>query len=881
MEMNQNAFLEEEAKIKQLPEEEQKAYYARWLEIHTEKTTAYVSASLRYAAILYREGAFRDVMEVLMPIALNYTAYPYSEDLISCMNQMGLAVNCESEYKLACKFFGIALQIAEEHNVISFYAKQHNNMGLTYHDRGEYDEALREYEQGEPWVEVSDPKNIIGAMLYDNWANVLVEQKRWKEALEKYRKALEYAADEVEDPLDLGLIIYYKLGETEKFEAAKQKFLTTIKDDPLDPEEEIYLMSFYYRLLKDDIGAEDEAFTAEIYRQLEAYVKAHPGVDCWKAKAQFADLVYAKAEKEGDTATMLEMLRCKTNFQSKGAEQLEKRRWDALSEYIDLSREKQKAIERAEKAALAKSQFLASMSHDIRTPMNAIYGLAQLMEHDKGDNDKMDDHISKLKASSKHLLSLINDVLDMSKIESSEVELNHENINLCEQVAQLRSIVCPQTDDKEQNFTVRLHGIRHEYLMGDAVRLRQILINLLSNAIKYTPRGGSIVFDLTEKPGQDDTYAMYEFAVRDTGFGMSQEFMQHIFEPFTRAESSLTNKVQGTGLGMAITKNIVDLMGGTIAVESELGKGSCFTVTIPLEIDTQTVLTIPFEHILMIAQEEDLIENFLAAFHGAQFRLQVCRSLEEGEALLTANPADVILLASHCTQSRLADAVARLKSAAPDAELVFCTDYDQPELTSKVLESCGITKVMARPIFLTDLLAVFGQIAQNMPKPAKDVETVLRGKKFLCAEDNALNAEILEAILEIEGASCTILTDGKKIADRFETLKPGEYDAILMDMQMPVMNGLEATRAIRRSSNPLGKTIPIIAMTANAFSSDVQDCLNAGMDAHMSKPLDVKILKQTVSSVLEYCSRGGGTSVRKSRTQLKAAYPLNHKHGQV
>lgn len=496
------------------------------------------------------------------------------------------------------------------------------------------------------------------------------------------------------------------------------------------------------------------------------------------------------------------------------------------------------------------------MSHDIRTPMNAIFGLTQLMKHDQNNPEKLNAHIKKLKASSQHLLSLINDVLDMSKIESTEVLLNRENINLTDQVVQLRSIISPQVEERNQTFIIRVHEIRHENLLGDAVRLRQILINLLSNAVKYTPNGGCITLELREKYSGKGSHTIMELSVIDTGYGMSEEFIRHIFEPFTRAENSTTNKIQGTGLRMAITKNIVDLMGGTIVVESEQGKGSCFTVTLPLEIDDMAVPVFA-KCILLVAQEEELITNVSIGLGEAGIQTYAVGNIDEAESFLSEHKADVILLSGKYTKEHLIDAATCIKKIAPAAEIVFCVDYAQKELSYDVLRLCGIHKVISRPVFVTELAAVLHQSEENTDILNQETDMGLHGMRFLCAEDNKLNAEILEAILEMEGASCTICPDGRQIVDLFENVKSGEYDAILMDMQMPVMNGLDATRAIRHSRNVLGRTIPIIAMTANAFSSDVQECLSVGMDAHLAKPLNIQSLKQTVRSIMGRDAVGG------------------------
>lgn len=729
MELDDQDFLKEKSQIEKLPDFEQKAFYIQWLDVHREKTTARVTALFCYASILYREGDFRKVIEVLMPVVMNYKSYPNSPELVLCCNQMGLAVNCEAEYELARHYFQLALEVAEKQNLESVYSKLHNNIGLTYYDQNELEAADREYAQAEKWIAQSINKEWIAPMVYGNWANTMLKQKRWEDAIESTNLALAYldpknAAEVAEDEevISLYMIAYYKLGRKESYEEYRKKLLA------IENRQGLGIVTIR-QLLEEEIGIEDEDFLSALYRGVDRIFHMSAQSNDWISILICTEIKYAHAKEKGDTKAALEALEQRALAQTYRIDMLEKKRVETLIEYMDIANEKQKALEQAESATSAKTRFLSNMSHDIRTPMNAIFGITQLMEHDKNDMVKMEDHIQKLQVSSRYLLSLINDVLDMSKIESSEVCLNREEIHLPDLIAQLKSIMDPQTHEHHQTFVIHTDEMLYENLMGDAVRLRQVFLNLLSNAVKYTPDGGTITLDLTQKK-QDKNHILLAFTVTDTGYGMTPDFVPNIFKPFTRAEDSITNKIQGTGLGMAITKSIVDLMSGTITLQSEPGKGSCFSVTVLLEI-AQTAL--------------------------------VHSSTEKNDS--------------------------------------------------------------------------------------QTVGTILQGMKFLCAEDNALNAEILEAILEMEGADCTIYPDGRQIVEAFAQVKPGEYDAILMDMQMPVMNGLEATAAIRNNKNQLGKTIPIIAMTANAFSSDVQACLDAGMNAHLSKPLEIELLKQTMKSV--------------------------------
>ena len=398
------------------------------------------------------------------------------------------------------------------------------------------------------------------------------------------------------------------------------------------------------------------------------------------------------------------------------------------------------ALQTAENANKAKTDFLSNMSHDIRTPMNAIIGMTSLIRHDAGNKAKVIEYADKIDISSQHLLGIINDILDMSKIEAGKTVFKYTDFSMPDLIEELNTIFQPQIAERNQTLMVIKENIRHEWVNGDQVHLMQIFSNLLSNAVKYTQEGGKIQFLVEECETKSSVYAKYRFLVSDNGMGMSADFKETIFDPFTRAEGSVTNKIQGTGLGMAITRNLVEAMGGTIDVESELGQGSCFEVLIDLRIAED-------KSVSSTVQEEKNEQN----------------------------------------------------------------------------------------------------------------DNIFQGMRFLCAEDNELNAEILTELLKIEGAECTICENGEEILKTFEKSAPGDYDMILMDVQMPVMNGYEATEAIRRSSHELAKKIPIIAMTANAFSEDIQHSLAAGMNAHVSKPVEMRVLEKTIRSIK---TGGGGRNSR-------------------
>lgn len=512
-------------------------------------------------------------------------------------------------------------------------------------------------------------------------------------------------------------------------------------------------------------------------------------------------------------------------------------------------RDAQTARSQAEASSHAKSDFLANMSHDIRTPMNAIVGIANLMEHGTTSPEQLSDYIQKIKLSSSHMLSLINDILEMSKIESDKVELQLVPVSLAEQINQVDNIIRVQAAEHHHEFHIVVNDLRHEYLVADGVRLRQIILNLLSNAVKYTPDGGQVELGITELDSGDADRARLLFEVTDTGIGMDEEFLKYIFDPFSRAESSGTNKVQGTGLGMAITKNIVELMGGSIEVESALGKGSKFTVVLDLAIDKDASYDIGVERMLLVCGEQHLERNIRLRCEEADIVLDAAKSVEDACAGTAACNADIILLAGYVDDPALEASIAALREAAgEDGPPIFCIDNALRGQVIQRVVAAGADGFVSRPFFLAELEGVVRRVHGSTATPTSNV-SVLNGMRFLCAEDNPLNAEILCALLEMSGASCEVCSDGAAIVERFASVKPGEFDAILMDIQMPRMNGLEATRAIRMGANPLGVAIPIIAMTANAFSEDVRSSLDAGMTAHTSKPIDIGLLEKTMEKL--------------------------------
>ena len=508
------------------------------------------------------------------------------------------------------------------------------------------------------------------------------------------------------------------------------------------------------------------------------------------------------------------------------------------------------ALRAAQIASESKTTFLSNMSHDIRTPMNAVLGFTTLLARDAENPAKVREYTKKITASGQHLLSLINDILDVSKIESGKVVLNLEKFALNDVISSVEAIIQPMARARGQDFHVEVTGIRHEYLVGDATRIDQILINLLSNAVKYTQEGGRIRLRIIGLKQRSSQYEHIRIEVEDNGYGMTPEFLETIFDAFTRAENSTTNKVQGTGLGMAITKSIVELMGGTIEVFSQVDRGSLFRVELELRIleeeaDRQFWAQRGVSRVLAAVRDQESRESMAALMEGTGVRLDARATVEEALEALDGGACQLALLDWEDFGLQGARA---LRKALPESVPLLILAEPDGEGTQEALQ-LGRTGMLAKPFFVSALRAKAGELwaeADGTAGPEPEEDGDLAGMHFLAAEDNEINAEILTELLELEGATCEIAVNGRLAVERFQSSAPGEFDAILMDVQMPVMGGHEAARAIRALDREDAGRIPIIAMTANAFAEDEKAALSAGMDAHVPKPLSMELLKRAV-----------------------------------
>ena len=523
----------------------------------------------------------------------------------------------------------------------------------------------------------------------------------------------------------------------------------------------------------------------------------------------------------------------------------------------------QDALAAAQHANKAKTTFLNNMSHDIRTPMNAIIGFTSLAAAHIGNAEQVQDYLSKITTSSNHLLSLINDVLDMSRIESGKVKIEEKETSLPEIMHDLRTIVQADISSKQLEFYIDTADVINEEVMCDSLRLNQVLLNLLSNAMKFTEPGGIVSVRIIQKEKAPEGFASYDFQVRDTGIGMSREFLEHVFEPFERERTSTVSGIQGTGLGMAITKNIVDMMGGTISVSSEIGKGSTFTVSLQLQTCSGSVRqeVIPeLKGLRALVADDDFNTCSSVTKMLSMIGMRPDWTTSGKEAVLRAKLAGeqndeyaAFVIDWLMPDMNGIEVVRRIRGIiGDDTPIIILTAYDWADIEEEARKA-GVTAFCSKPIFLSELRGILESpyMEPEMKAAAEEEELSFDGKKILLVEDNELNQEIAVEILEESGFVIDVADDGSVAVEKMRTADPGQYDVILMDIQMPIMDGYEATRQIRAFENPRIADIPIIAMTANAFDEDRRAALDAGMNGHIAKPIDIPKLLELLKEILK------------------------------
>lgn len=520
------------------------------------------------------------------------------------------------------------------------------------------------------------------------------------------------------------------------------------------------------------------------------------------------------------------------------------------------------ALLSAEKANTAKSAFLSNMSHDIRTPMNAIIGMTTIAQQYLHDPVRINSCLSKIELASNHLLELINDILDMSKIESGKLSLKESPLNLAELIHNLISLINPQLKEHQHELHVETYNISDEYLLGDTVRLNQIFTNILSNSIKFTPRGGKLKLEIKQLTLAPTGYGHFRFVFSDNGIGMDQEFLPHLFTPFERSQTSNTDSIEGTGLGMAITKNIVDLMGGTIEVTSAAGSGTTFTVTLPLKLADKQPVPVSAIHselqALVIDHDQTYASNILQQLQQLQITGQAVHSLKEANNKLAAaikTSSDyttaIIVYNPQLDLEAMLNGLRQLSSTLKIALAITFSDLSQ------TIKDYSFDALLILPLFATNLAQVLNKMHQTNTTrtqhllPSAANEPNCSGKRILLVEDNPLNMEIACELIGMTGAMIEEATDGAAALTKIAQAPENHYDLVFMDVQMPKLNGYDATKAIRKLSRKDVKSLPIVAMTANAFLDDIKKEREAGMNAHITKPFHLEELFAVISEWLQ------------------------------
>ena len=523
------------------------------------------------------------------------------------------------------------------------------------------------------------------------------------------------------------------------------------------------------------------------------------------------------------------------------------------------------AIDAANASNKAKSEFLSSMSHDIRTPLNGIIGMTTIATKNLDDRERLTDCLRKITESSSHLLSLINDILDMNKIESGKVELVEEEFNLAELIDGMLNMTRPQIQAHEHSFRVNTVNVEHEQVIGDSRRIQQVFINIMSNAIKYTPDGGKISLSVRESPTGAQGFSYYQFIFEDNGYGMTQDFMNHLFEPFSRANDKQTAGIQGTGLGMAITRNIVRMMGGDITVESVYGEGSKFTVSLYLKLQEKENINYDnFRDLRVMVADDDPVCcestceilggmgincEWVLSGHAAVDRIRT-RS-EQGRGFFA------LIIDWKLPDQDGVETIRQIRKIVnDDVAIIIFSAYDWTDIEQEAREA-GVNAFISKPLFRTKLATLFDSILNNksgqddLEAPLRDLEAMnLTGRRILLAEDQEMNAEIAMDFLEMAGVEVDWVMDGEQAVEKLAASEDGYYSMIFTDIQMPIMDGYEAARTIRAMDRPYAKEIPIVAMTANAFADDVMKCKQAGMNEHIAKPFNVEDLTRVLRTYM-------------------------------
>ena len=520
-----------------------------------------------------------------------------------------------------------------------------------------------------------------------------------------------------------------------------------------------------------------------------------------------------------------------------------------------LNRQLKAAAAEAERANRAKTDFLSTMSHDIRTPMNAIIGLTTIAGKNPEDTATVKESLRKINLASSHLLTLINDILDISKVESGKLNLSPVTFSIVECAENLVNISQPMVKEKNIDFRFRVNHFEHEYLYADQLRINQICINLLSNAIKYTEPGGQVCVDMRQEPGTTDRSVRLVYMVADTGMGMTPEFMEKMYQPFSRQTDSRVNTIQGTGLGLTITRKMIDLMQGTIECQSQVGRGTTFTVTLelPLASRPEEEMRLPDLRVLLADDDPVLLETAKDTLGSLGAETDTAGSGREAADMAAEKDYQFVILDWKMPDQDGVETARQIREKVGGrVPILLVSAYDWSDLEDAARKA-GVNGFISKPLFRSTLYEKLSEMLGREEARAgqEDEDADLAGMRILVAEDNDINWEIISMLLQMQGIEAERAINGQKALQRMAGAREGEFDLVFMDIQMPVMNGLEATKAIRKLEDPWASRIPIIAMTADAFSENVAECLAAGMNGHIAKPIDMKLVLKEIRRIKE------------------------------
>ncbi len=522
---------------------------------------------------------------------------------------------------------------------------------------------------------------------------------------------------------------------------------------------------------------------------------------------------------------------------------------------LSFNRQLKVAVTVADSANQAKTDFLSTMSHDIRTPMNAIIGLTTITEKKIDDPDTVRENLRKINLASNHLLTLINDILDISKVESGKLNLSPVNFSIVECAENLVNISQPMVKEKNIDFNFRVSRFEHEYLHADQLRLNQIFINILSNAIKYTEPGGQVNVEMKEESASSDRTIRLTYIVSDTGMGMTPEFMARMYQPFSRQTDSRVNTIQGTGLGLAITKQMVEMMNGSIECESEVGKGTTFTITLELPIADRQMddIKLPAMKVLLADDDPVIRETAGETLHSLGVEADLVQSGAQAlDRVSLQHDYKIVILDWKMPDMDGIEAARRIREIVGEGvSILLISAYDRTDIEEAATKA-GVNGFITKPLFRSTLYDKLSEVIGNEnTRTDQEDDADIAGVRILVAEDNDINWEIISMMLQMHGVEAERAENGKIAVDRIADSKEGEFNLVFMDIQMPVMNGIEATKRIRSLSKPWQSGIPIIAMTADAFSEDVSECLAAGMNGHIAKPVDMKLVIKEIKKIKE------------------------------